>query len=123
MTLQNGDTNAERTPDEADGEIKEYFSRTESVPKDRKWGLSKHVCRLRYYHEAVQCIPKVPQFHLNHSNINESIEVELQDKNGVDKCVPAGRGRAGHETLTGRSGGEGARQERGPPPPPPRETA
>ena len=27
--------------DEADGEIKEYFSRTESVPKDGKWGLSK----------------------------------------------------------------------------------
>ena len=56
------------------------------------------------------------QFHLNHSNIVESIEVDLQGKNGVDKCVPAGRGRAGHETLTDRSrwrrGSEGRRRRR-----------
>ena len=48
-------------------------------------------------------ISKVPQFHLNHSNIVESIEVDLKGRNGVDKCVPAGRGRAVHETLTDRS--------------------
>ena len=107
--------------DEADGEIKEYFSRTESVPKDGKWGLSKHACRLRYVamnqRNAFQKFPNsTTQFHLNDSTIVESIEVDLQGKNGVDKCVPAGRGRAGHETLTDRSrwrrGSEGRRRRR-----------